>query len=71
MDKRFSDEIKNAEKSWRNVVIKGIMNGVAVPAFSGSLAYKQIFFFFFFFDRFWKFEKFLEFERFLEICFVF
>ena len=39
MDEEFAKDIKKCEKSWRNVVITAITNGIATPAFSASLAY--------------------------------
>jgi 6-phosphogluconate dehydrogenase len=39
IDPDFAREIKQSEKSWRRIVSIAIMNGIAVPAFSGSLAY--------------------------------
>merc|ERR1712157_138410 len=39
MDQEFSKDIIKCEKSWRNVIIEAIKNGIAVPAFSASLAY--------------------------------
>eukprot|EP00483_Globobulimina_turgida_P003636 UN03642 len=39
MDQEFSKDIIRCERSWRNVVIAAIQNGIAVPAFAASLAY--------------------------------
>ena len=39
MDKEFMADIKKCEASWRRVVVNAIQNGIAVPAFSASLAY--------------------------------
>eukprot|EP00483_Globobulimina_turgida_P000427 UN00427 len=39
MDEEFSKDIIRCEKSWRKVVTTAIQNGIAVPAFSASLAY--------------------------------
>lgn len=39
MDEEFSKDIEKCEKSWRNVVVTAIQNGIATPAFSASLAY--------------------------------
>jgi len=39
MDEEFSKDIIRCEKSWRSVVIAAVQNGIAAPAFSGSLAY--------------------------------
>jgi len=39
MDNDFANEIKEREASWRRVVSLAVLNGVAAPAFSNSLAY--------------------------------
>ena len=35
----FSDAVRKAEQSWRDVVVLAVQNGVAVPAFASCLAY--------------------------------
>lgn len=39
VDPEFAKELCDRQAAWRRVVILGITNGIAVPAFSGSLAY--------------------------------
>eukprot|EP01084_Bolivina_argentea_P052033 95621_1 len=39
MDDEFAKDITKCEKSWRRVVSTAVLNGIASPAFSSSLAY--------------------------------
>ena len=39
LDDYFRDAVVKAEAAWRNVIVLAVQNGVAVPAFSSSLAY--------------------------------
>jgi len=39
MDPNFKEKVNARQESWRRVVSQAIANGIATPAFSGSLAY--------------------------------
>ncbi len=39
LDDYFRDAVVKAEAAWRRVIVLAVENGVAVPAFSSSLAY--------------------------------
>jgi len=39
VDKQFAQELADRQAAWRRVVTHGIMNGVALPGMSASLAY--------------------------------
>merc|ERR1740138_1111787 len=39
VDKQFAQELADRQAAWRRVVAQGVMNGVALPGMSASLAY--------------------------------
>ncbi|WP_284946206.1 NADP-dependent phosphogluconate dehydrogenase [Acidisoma cladoniae] len=39
LDDYFRDAVVKAEAAWRQVIVRAVQNGVAVPAFSSALAY--------------------------------